>query len=525
MKNKIGIIIVFVGLIALSACDNLITDKPESALTQINFFTTQTRINEGLMGCYEGMATIATDEWKYTEIRSDNTCIASTGTGTPERVDISFFKFFSTAPSMPEIHDIWYKFFQNISNVNAILPSVAPGKDYVANETLRAQYEGELLFMRAFHYYKLVNLWGDMFKVTSVIGPIEAKEIVRSPVSEVYNDIIIPDLIKATNELPESYSSKDVGRITKWAAKSLLAKTYMMIGGDANLALAKGLLSEVLAAPQYGLLTDRGKSPNAYANIFDVSNEMNKEIIFAIRYKGGAFGIGSPFWGTFAPEGSANLLLKIGTPTGNNNPTNEIMNLLKSNPKDTMRANTCFKVWNKPNSTVAVPYVSKFVDPNISQSMQGENDWIEIRYADIVLLYAEILAQDGNYAIAHEQVNLVRARAGIEPLAPFGSKEEALDAVYKERRLELAFENQRWFDLLRMNKSYNDPNKAMSILKAHTFTPGDGKTTDYDLIYSKYTIITKPDINNYINDRLLLPIPQTEITTNNIIKIPQNPSY
>ena len=161
----------------------------------------------------------------------------------------------------------------------------------------------------------------------------------------------------------------------------------------------------------------------------------------------------------------------------------------------------------------------------MTQALQAENDWIEIRYADIVLLYAEILAQDGNYGIANIQVNLVRARAGVDPLVSFGSKEEALDAVYKERRLELAFENHRWFDLLRMNKSYNDPQKALNILKAHTFTAGDGLTTDFDLIYSKYSPILPPEVRFFTTERLLLPIPQQEIDTNNEMVIPQNPGY
>jgi len=523
MKNKIGIILAMIGVIAFTSCQSLINGEPESALTQVDFYTTPTRINEGVIGCYAGMANIKDNEWRFTEIRSDNTCVSSFGTGTTDRADICDLKFFRTSPSQSPVLDYWYKTFQNISNVNAILPFVASGQTIVPVELTRAQYEGELLFMRAFHYYTLVNLWGDMFKVTTVIGPLDAKKIVRSPVSEIYNDIIIPDLIKAANQLPASYSSLDLGRITKWAAKSMLAKAYMMMGGTANLALAKGVLLEVLAAPQHGLLTDKGSSTSAYANVFSIGNEMNKEIIFAVRYKGGPLGIGSPFWGTFAPEGSANLILKTGTPLGNNNPTYDIMNLFKRDPKDT-RADACFRVWNK-STTSNIQYVSKYIDASITQALQAENDWIEIRYADIVLLYAEILAQDGNYGNANVQVNLVRARAGVDPLVPFGSKEEALDAVYKERRLELAFENHRWFDLLRMNKSYNDPQKALNILKAHTFTAGDGLTTDFDLIYSKYSPILPPEVRFFTTDRLLLPIPQQEIDTNNEMVIPQNPGY
>lgn len=517
MKNKIEIIIALLGMLTFSACDNLITDKPQSILTQVDFYTTPTRINQGIMGCYAGMSNIKDDEWRFTEIRSDNTCVSSYGTGQTDRADICDLKFFRTSTSQTGLLNFWYKFFQNISNVNAILPFVTSGQTYVSIETQRAQYEGELLFIRAFHYYTLVNLWGDMFKVTKVIGPTEAKTITRSPVSEIYNEIIIPDLIKAANQLPVSYSTNDVGRITKWAAKSLLAKTYMMIGGDANLTLAKGLLEEVLAAPQHGLLTDKGASTSAFANVFNITNEMNKEIIFAVRYKGGALGIGSPFWGTFAPEGSANQFLKIGTPIGNNNPTPDIMSLLSADPKDT-RSDASFRIWKK-STTANIQYISKYIDPNMTQALQGENDWIEIRYADIVLLYAEVLAQQNNFPAALQEVNLIRSRAGVSPYISFDSKTEALDSVYTERRKELAFENQRWFDLLRMGKAYGDPEKAINILKTSIFV------TDWTLLYSLYSPILPPTSGNFTTDRLLLPIPQQEIDTNNDLVIPQNTSY
>jgi hypothetical protein len=518
MKNKIRILIAMFALIAFTACEDLIIDKPESKLTQVDFFNTKVRINAGVMGCYAGMANIMNSEWKFTENRSDNSCVASTGTGSGERVDLCDIKFFRTSPSEPLLYSYWYVYFQNIMNINAILPAVASGQTIVPIESDRAQYEGELLFMRGFHYFQLVTLWGDMFKVTSVIvKPEDAKTYTRRPVVEIYNDIIIPDLIKAANQLPSSYSTNDIGRVTKWAAKGMLAKVYMTLGGDANLALAKGLLEEVMAAPGLGLLTDKGTSTSAYANIFNTANEMNKEIIFAIRYKGGTSGVGSPFWSTFAPDGSANLFLKVGTPVGNNNPTPEIMAFFNKNLTDT-RIDATFRTWLK--GTTIVPYVSKFIDSSISQDKQGENDWIVIRYADIQLLHAEVLAQGANPDDARADVNAIRTRAGITTYSTaFGSKTEALDAVYNERRLELAFEDQRWFDLLRMNTSYGDSEKAITILKTAIFT------TDWTALYSKFYPIIPPTANFFNSFRLLLPIPQQEIDTNNDMVITQNPNY
>ncbi len=509
MKNKIGILIMLSALFAFTSCEDMITDKPESVLTQVDFFTNPTRINLGVVGCYAGMANVESIEWTFSEIRTDNTCIASTGSGSGERVDLCDLAFFRPSSSMTMIQDYWYRIFQNISSINAVLPSLVDNK-YVALETQRAQYDGELRFMRAYHYFTLVNLFGDMFNVTTVLGPNEAKKLTRRPVLEIYDEIIIPDLKKAIEETPLTYSAaSDNGRITRWAAKAMLAKVYMQMGGVENIALAKPLLQEVMAAPNYGLL-----SP--YASIF--ASEMNKEIIFAIRYAGGNSTIGSPFWTSFAPDGSANLFLKIGTPVGNNNPTLEIMSLFNSDSKDT-RSVASFGVWQKTPTTL-IPYISKYQDGTMTKVNQSENDWPVIRYADIVLLYAEALAQDpAGFATAHIEVNKVRARAGVDPLLAFSSTTTALDAVYKERRLEFAFENQRWYDLLRMNKTYNDPNKAMSILKTHTFV------TDWDLLYSKYSPILPPIESFFMNDRLLLPIPQTEIDINNEIVIPNNPSY
>jgi starch-binding outer membrane protein, SusD/RagB family len=507
MKN-IKLIIVLVASIVFSGCNDFIVEEPESVLTQVDFYVTPTRINQGILGCYAGMTKTMNDEWMYTELRSDNTCIASTGSSSSTRQYLTSFAHFSLISSEPMLQNYWYNTFQNISNINAVLPSVLDN-EYIDVEFLRAQYEAELRFMRAYHYLNLVNLFGDMFKVTTVLGPSEAKKLVRSPVSEIYDEIIISDLKIAAKNAPDAYSQNDVGRVTKWAAKALLAKAYMMRGGTENLALAKSLLTEVIQNSGHKLEAN-------FEDIFDPANEMNDEIIFAVRYQGGSSGIGSPFWEYFAPEGSANRFLKVGTPDGNNNPTLEIMDLFGKNPED-KRSDASFGVFQR--STRIYPYIKKYIDDNISQALNAENDWIVIRLADVILLYAEILAQDGNHNVAHNQVNIVRNRAGLPDMSPFSSKEMALDSVYMERKLELAFENHRWFDLLRMKDSYGNENKPIEILREHTFV------TDWEQLYSLFNPLPVPDESNYTNERLLLPIPQTEIDTNNEMKIPQNPGY
>jgi len=517
LYTKINTIILVFTVGILAGCTDFLTDQPESVLTQVDFYTTPTRINQGVIGCYAGLATIVKDEWMFTELRSDNACLYAVASSSGSSVDQTDLAFFRPSPSLPLIQKYWYNTFQNISNVNAVLPSVADNS-YVTIETQRAQYEAELLFIRALHYYNLVNLFGDMFKITTVIGPNDAKKLTRRPASEIYAEIIIPDLIKASAGAPASYSSGDAGRVTKWAAKSLLAKVYMTLGGAENIALAKPLLEDVLANSGSGLITSKGTFASAYSAIFDVANEMNKEIIFAVRYLGGSSGIGSSFWGWFAPSGSANLFLKIGTPLGFNSPTYEMRAKFTAEANDT-RKDASFRTWIKPGSTDTIPYISKFTDATMTQALQAENDWIILRYADVQLLYAEVLAQGANPDNARAEVNKIRARAGVSSYLNFASKEEALDSVYAERRLELAFENQRWFDLLRMAKSYNNPEKPIEVMKQHVFV------TDWARAYSKFNPIPVPEERFFTTERLLLPIPQTEIDTNNEIEIKQNSGY
>lgn len=509
MKRSIIYITVVLALISVTACEDFLVDQPESVLTQVDFYNTPTRINQGVLGCYGGMQAVMNDEWMYTELRSDNTCVASTGSSSSTRQYLTSFAHFSLIPSEPMLQNYWYNSFQNLSNINAVLPSVMDNQ-FITIESQRAQYEAELRYMRAFHYFSLVNLFGDMFKVTDVIGPGTAKTIPRSPVSEIYDEIIIPDLKIAVANAPESYETGDIGRINSWAAKGLLAKAYMMQGGLENLALAKPLLEEIMYESGYGLEPD-------FADIFSTADEMNNEIIFAVRYKGGGFGIGSPFWEYFAPEGSGNKFLAVGSPDGNNNPTLEIRALFNKDTLDT-RIDASFDVYVR-SATRQYPYVAKYIDPDISQAQQAENDWIILRYADVLLLYAEIQAQDGNFATAHTQVNLIRDRADIEPMAAFTSVEMALDSVYQERRMELAFENHRWFDLLRMADSYSNPEKPMEILRQHTFN------TDWVALYSLFNPLPIPDESDYTVDHLLLPIPQVELDTNNETDIPQNDGY
>ena len=145
----------------------------------------------------------------------------------------------------------------------------------VENEKKRAQFEGEALFIRAYHYFNLVRLFGPTFLVTEEISIAESLKKDRSSVQATYAQII-DDLKRSVTDLQDiTYSSNDLGRATVLAAKSLLAKVYLTLGRYED---AKPLLSDVVTA--------KGETLNVkYADVFDTTKEMNDDIIFTVRYK------------------------------------------------------------------------------------------------------------------------------------------------------------------------------------------------------------------------------------------------
>ena len=210
--------------------------------------------------------------------------------------------------SNPNIRTYWEATYQNINNCNSILKPEALA--VVENEKKRAQFEGEALFIRAYHYFNLVRLFGPTFLVTEEISIAESLKKDRSSVQATYAQII-DDLKRSVTDLQDiTYSSNDLGRATVLAAKSLLAKVYLTLGRYED---AKPLLSDVVTA--------KGETLNVkYADVFDTTKEMNDDIIFTVRYKSGSLGIGSPFANTFAPQNSgANVI--TGSGDGKNYPT------------------------------------------------------------------------------------------------------------------------------------------------------------------------------------------------------------
>lgn len=492
MKLKQYIIASLTCVAGLTSCD--LNIAPDSYIAEEFFFENESQVNVAVIGCYGGIHGPLEYEWALTELRSDNTRMNRSGTTSEPNLLLAAIDLSVMEPTNLNIRYYWEKTYQNINNCNTIL--TPENISMVTDEKRRDQFEGEALFIRSYHYFNLVRLFGPVFVVTENISVEESMKTDRTPVDKVYTRIIDDLKLTVTKLAGVTYGSGDVGRVTDLAAKSLLAKVYLTLQRYDE---ARPLLEDVVEA--------KGEVLIPYADIFDINKEMNDEIIFAVRYKTGNQGIGSPFANFFAPLNSGTLII-IGSGDGKNYPTTDLIQTYGGidKRKDVSLAEY-YTDNSKPNPTIYDAYIKKYLSP-VTVRFDAENDWPIIRYADVLLMYAEVLNELEGPGAGLKYLNLTRERAGIAPLdlGSMPTRNAFRVELEKERRLELAFENHRWFDLLRWGK-------AKEVVNNHIHNIEWG-------FYSTYA-----NAPGYLeDDKLILPIPQSVIDNNPGV-ITQNPNY
>ncbi|HZH66122.1 MAG TPA: RagB/SusD family nutrient uptake outer membrane protein [Flavisolibacter sp.] len=335
----------------------------------------------------------------------------------------------------------WTGHYVGIARVNTIL-SRLPG--VTMDKALSDRFEGEAKFLRGLFYFNLVRLFGDVQLVTTENNdPNAGYSIPRSPAAKVYEQIIA-DLSAAEGLLPATLSSAEAGRASRWAAKALLGKVYLT-QKDYTKAAAK--LNEVILSGQYNL------TANTYASVFSntTSFSANKDMIFSVQYKSGNIGQGSAIWSATIPWGAQGSLFGVngGSGEGFMRPTADMVAAYESG--DLRKAASVATSYTNGATTVNERYVVKYRQTGVVQN-EADIDFPVLRYADVLLMYAEALIEQGQVATAMPFVNQVRTRAGLTGLPTTLSAADARLAVEQERRVELAFEGQRWFDLLRTDR-------------------------------------------------------------------------
>ncbi len=446
---------------------------PYSEVADNDYVKDDASVENLVIGAYNGLHDVLYYEWAVTELRSDNARMRITGSTSQDTKLIEQLDQATIETAHAWVADYWEACYSTINRANSVLRNL----DVVSDPELRAQFRGEAQFLRAMLYFNLVRLYGPVFIVTKKTGADEARRMQRSPVEEVYA-LIETDLESIVDEalLPVRMSDARTGRATLTAAKALLAKVYMThyAIGEEKYMKAKTLLRDVLTAA--GDPQSSGELV-PYAKIFAKDNEMNKEILFAVRYLSGNVGLGSPFTTLFGPLNNANSVV-MGSPKHYNFPSDNLLSAYNANAegdkvdlrKEVVLAEGYTNITTGEWKTER--FMVKYLDPDMTTEYDAENDWPVLRMGDIILLYAEIVNEtEGPTAEALKYLNLIRGRAGIREYeaAELASRYQFREAVRRERRLELAFENQRWFDLLRWGTAVSTFNE---YLASETFYTG-----------------------------------------------------
>ena len=356
--------------------------------------------------------------------------------------------------------------------------------------------------MRGYYYFELTQYFGDVILITEPLElPSKAWDYQRVPQAQVYTQIET-DLKDAASMLPVKYTGADIGRVTKGAALSLLGKVYLT---EKKYPDAVATLQQVLPLG-YSLV------PN-YADVFDPQKKNGPESIFEVQYQGGNdLGEWSSFIYTFAPRLSKDAVTgwPQSNPGGWNIPTNDM--IASYEPGDSRKAASIGLDFKSPITGDVVPYIKKYDHPHAIYG-RTDDDWPVLRYSDVLLMLAEAINEaTGPTSEAFGYLNQVRKRADLPEVS--GLDKEAFRAkVLHERRVELAFENWRWFDL----KRTQTPDQLAQFLNAYGAVEKANPTvsrqgTPYssgDYIFESY--------------EALYPIPNNEILVNS--KLTQNPGY
>lgn len=489
MKIKITIALL---LLAITSCKKEFIDLlPESTVSVDALYKTDKDFQDAVIGIYSNFRPQYLNFWRFGDLRGDDTRY-----GLVSQLEDIRNDNFTSDNSDAMLASSWKNYYSIINRANKVINFAKDADPAVITNKDRHLAEAE--FLRALAYFDLVRIFGDVPMIIGDLSIEQAYQVPREPVNNIYEQIIIKDLQDAESKLPQSYTGTDVGRATRGAAKALLGKVYLTRKDFPN---AETKLQEVTGLG-YALLPHWG-------DLWDFSkNEHHSEYIFDIEYEEGQGAIGSNFTGQFALDFQAGggplvaeLARRYNIPSGTGGaagiPNQTIFDAFDDSPGDQRRDTSATKSLLGPNgenipiSATGVPAMSlKYMSRLVGSASDSKVNWKVIRYADVLLMYAEALNENGKTTEALENLNLVRNRAGVAAYSDL-SKDETREKIYLERRLEFNLEGQRWFDLVRTGR-------ALEVMAPY-------------------------GMKDYMT---LFPIPQTQVEIiNDPAILPQNPGY
>jgi hypothetical protein len=512
MKKYLFIIVIA----SLFACKkDFLNLVPKTSLSSASFYKDKGQFNQALIAAYVPLRSVVHTGFYMDEMRSDNTFFtrynANRGLETSTESLATFLDDANSSAQQNSPGNRYANDYSGIAMVNTVLTRIS-GADFA--QSAKDSISGEALFLRAFYYFDLVQHYGGVpLQLEEITAPDQAFKP-RNTSEEVYGQIV-KDLTTAIPLLPVVTAFPQTGRASKGAAKVLLAYAYMS-QGTKNYAGAETELLDVTRM-NYSLLPD-------YASVFDPNNKNSPESIFEVQYMSDLVsGQQSNFAWIFIPKTLNSEILTgfhgstMNIFSGWNVPTQEMVNSYEPNDKrlpasiavvegtisgveDFTARGLKSPVNYTPVAGITSFYmIKKYFHPPYINEGNTADDFPIFRYSGALLLLSECLVQENKNGQALPYLNQVRQRAGLAPLS-----EATLDNVANEMRHELAFENHRWTDLIRIGKAIEVGNAKGVRLKA---------------LYGWLL----PSSFNVTPNKLVFPIPARELQINT--QLTQNPGY
>lgn len=470
MKRYRIIIAVVAVATLLTGCNDWLREDGPGKTELDDFFTSGQTALQAVNAAYYPMAweynNTYYSEWFVGDIASDDA--VKGGQNLTDMADAYDIENFKTVASNTLLLDYYRAQYQGISRCNFALTYIPTLElDDTMDEAMRNRYVGEVKFLRAFYYFRLVRMYGGVPLVDFVIDSSEGWKQPRATAEQVY-DFILKELKEAEGLLVEKskMTAEELGRVTKGAAQALLMKVYLYCG---NYSEAKTWGEKVISSGEYSLNAN-------YMDNFYLSGENGPESVFEIQYAEDPtsdYGEGNGFTrGTFTvilTRSRSTVLCGGNAGWGFNKPSQDLYNEYEEG--DPRRD---FTIINPTDAQIETPaqeiylgsrymsrkYALQDVDGSyiaLSHATRAPINRKEIRYSDVLLMYAEALIEMGDTSGAKTYIDMVRARVGLDPIA-----EATREALRHERRVELAMEGHRWFDLCR----WGIAGKTMNAYKA-----------------------------------------------------------
>lgn len=523
--NRYSLLILAAAFLTFGSCQDDFTDRPsEDGISLDSYYSTNDQVASATNGMYSRTwFQMYNKFWWALEVGSGNMY-----SGSP---DVSGLRTFSLNGSDPELVNGWSSLWANVQQSNMIINFLAARVGPAVDKNVLDNTIGEAYFMRANAYFDLVRLWGPVPIIENPLDYTSNPYINTNTVDDIYK-LIVMDYLKAINLLADKNRGANYannGHVSKGSARAMLAKVYLY---QKDYPKARAMAESVINSGEFKLLGGDQLPAKSYGDLFTYANNNNEESIFAIQWKGdGNYGSGNNCNTQFGFQ-DGTLSTSNAAYAGVFGPSQEVL-LSLYEAGDVRKHETVMApgdIYPNIKTTLgigfAVPtgkdlaqgsggaikkYCIGVVNGNVTGqadawAMMDNNSYV-MRYAELLLIHAEAVLAGGastSDASALRSINAVRKRAGLNNLASI-----TFDDIFLERRKELCFEGDYWFDLGRIDK-----NKAIAIMSAQNrgdknaerhFAPvysEDHATNDFYMDYPDNEVAKNPKL-------LQAPVPYT----------------